>query len=311
MILLWFSPLGEKLPIILLNGSQNRFLGVQMNVSMKKFLWKDFKNFINSGLRAKTFRTFGIIFPQSYQNSLLLDQSEVLRKKLSEGCCNFVSFADIEHFFGFWLEIFSFCQKCGLGVQKNVSKNFCLQKIFSFITFGLWKGIFLTSGLVFFGAITKSAFYVYGGKILWIFPELIVFFFNFETLIGELSVLRKLGSRVVKTAFLRVQKSTVKTNFFGRSFNFSSLSDIGQYLFTFAKKTFGMVVNSAVYLYRRTFWECVSFQIFSINFGPWVKKGLTFGRKFSASLSKLHSNLPDKQFEKEFVSKNVWFVLSL
>ena len=42
-----------------------------------------------------------------------------------------------------------------------------------------------------------------------------------------------------------------------------------------------------------------------------MKKGLTFYQRFSESLSKLHSNLPDKQIEIEFVSKSVWFVLSL
>ena len=116
------------------------------------------------------------------------------------------------NFFGFWPKIFTFRQKCGLSVQKIVSKFF-LQKVLFFYHFLTLSRIFLTSGLVFFGTFTESAFNVYGGKILWIFPELFSFFLIFETLSGKLSVLAKLGSRVVKTAFLRVQKSTVKTNF--------------------------------------------------------------------------------------------------
>ena len=55
-------------------------------------------------------------------------------------------------------------------------QKFFLQKIFSFITFGHWVGVFLISGLVLFGAITKSAFYGYGGNILWIFEEVFSFF---------------------------------------------------------------------------------------------------------------------------------------
>ena len=127
MILFWFSPLGKKLPIILQNGCQNWFLGVQMNVSRKS---KSLERFINSGLRAKTFRTFGKMFPQSYQNSLLLVQSEFSRKKLSEGYLNFVTFEDIEPFFWLLAKVFHLLSKVQFGCpeerfQKNLSaENF-------------------------------------------------------------------------------------------------------------------------------------------------------------------------------------------
>ena len=169
MILFWFSPLGEKLPSILQNGSQNCFLGVRMNVSRKKNLWKDFKIFINSELRAKNFWTFGKSFRQTYpyQNSLLLVQSELLRKKYLKVVSIWYHLRKLSIFvFGFWPKFFTFCQYCDLDVHKNVS-NFFLQQVFFFYHFlALSRNFFDFWPSFFFGAITESAFNVYGGKIL-------------------------------------------------------------------------------------------------------------------------------------------------
>ena len=222
-------------------------------------LWKDCKIFINSEIRAKIFWTFGKDFRRSYQNSLVLVQSELLRKKNIWRLFQFGIICGNWAFFWFLAKVFHLLSIMRFGcpqerVQIFFAATFLLLSfsVFEQEFFDFWPSFF-------FDAITGSAFYVYGGKFLWIFPELFSFFSIFETLSGKLCVLAEIGSRFVKTAFLRVQKGTVKTNFFGRSFNFSSFSDISHFFFTFGKKTFGMVVNAAVYLYRRTFWKCVSF----------------------------------------------------
>ena len=215
MIFLSFSPLGNKLPFILQNGSQNYILNVRMNVFGKRKSLDWYQNFYHFRTSSENFSVFWQNFPTELSKQPSTCPERTSEKKTIWRMFQFCIICGHVAFFGFWPKVFSFCQKCGLGVQKNVSKNFCLQKFFSFITFGLCVGFFFDFWpSFFFGAITENAFEVHGGKILWIFQELFSSFLNFETLSGKLFVLAKAGSRVVKkTAFLRVKNSTVKAKF--------------------------------------------------------------------------------------------------
>ena len=143
MIFLWFFPLGDKLPFIFQNGSQNCILSVRMKVSRKSKSSDWFQNFYHFRTSSESFSDFWQNFSTDLSKQPSTCPEWTSEKKLSEGCFNLVSFVHMLHFFGFWPKVFSFCQKCGLGVQKNVSKIFCLQKIFSFIPFWFWAGIFL------------------------------------------------------------------------------------------------------------------------------------------------------------------------
>ena len=187
---------------------------------------------------------------------------------------------------------------------------FFSQKVLFFYHFLTLSRIFLTSGLVFFGTFTESAFYVYVGKNLWIFPEHFSFFSILRLWAENFPFWQNLVAGLSKLLFY-VYRRALWRQIFGRRFIFSSISDNGQFSLLLEKRLLEWLSTLQSTFTGERSGNMLVFKLFSISLGFWVKKGLIFSQRFSASLSKLHSNLPDKQFEKDFVSRNVWFVLSL
>ena len=176
-------------------------------------LRNDFKIFIISGLRAKTFRAFGKSFRQSYQTAFYSSRAKFWEKKLSEGCFNFVSFADIEHFFSVFVQKFSAFVKSAVCVSRRMFPKFFLCRKIFLLSLSDFEWEFFWLLAYFFSTRLPQVHSLFTEEEVYGFSRNFLIFF--ETLSGKIFVLAKLGSRVVKTAFFYVYRRALWRQIFG------------------------------------------------------------------------------------------------
>ena len=158
MIFLWFSPLGDKLPFIFQNGSQNCILSVRMKVSRKSKSSDWFQNFYHFRSSSESFSDFWQNFSTDLSKQPSTCPERTSEKKTIWRLFQFGIICAHVAFFWFLAKGFQLLSKMWFGCPDECLQNILFAENFFFYPFLILSRNFFDSGLVFFGSITESAF---------------------------------------------------------------------------------------------------------------------------------------------------------
>ena len=150
MIFLWFSRLGQKLPFILQNGSQNCILSVRMNVSRKSKTSEWFQNFYHFRTSTENFSVFWQNFSTELSKQPSTCPERTSEKKTIWRLFQFCIICGQVAFFWFLARIFRILLKMWFGCPEECLQKFLSAENFFFYPFLILSRNCLTSDLVFF-----------------------------------------------------------------------------------------------------------------------------------------------------------------
>ena len=170
MIFLWFSTLGEKLPFILHNGSQNCILSVRMNVSGKSKSSERFLKFLTfPDFDRKLFGLLAKFFDRVIKTAFYMSRANFWEKNYLKVFSILYHLWTSSIFLVFGQKFQDFVKNVVWVSRKMSPKIFVCRKDF-FKPFWFWTGIFLFSGLVFFRRNYRKCILNSRRKIFMVFP---------------------------------------------------------------------------------------------------------------------------------------------